>query len=188
MFMIGQLGTQFVPKNSIQLLTQMTTSSRLKCAIACHNKIACRTFDYDSISFRCRLFEGDLTTGSVNSSSSSTNSTVMTIAYSSDLYTSHNQECQQCIDSRYEQCINNICQCPSHTFWNGSQCLLQLFLNQTCSNEQGCRKDLNLTCLSYYLNIFTTCIGKSVNCKYLIVFQIVFFSNNNANWYDNCRF
>ncbi len=50
------------------------------CAIACHQKWTCRTFDYDSNSRRCRLFEGNLNTGSIVTS--------FVIAYNNSIYVS----------------------------------------------------------------------------------------------------
>lgn len=160
MYVLSSPGTKFSPINLIELLLSTSASSRLMCAIACHKQWACHTFDYDSISRRCRLYEGDLTTGSIIASHLF-NSIVMGVAFSSYMYnTTYNQPCQACTDSRYEQCINNICQCPPHTYWNGYQCLIQLFVNQTCSDTNACRNDLNLTCLPCYQNTFTRCAGK----------------------------
>ncbi|CAF1670306.1 unnamed protein product, partial [Adineta ricciae] len=36
--------------------------------------------------------------------------------------------------------------CSINTYWNGSICLPQLLQNQTCSQANVCRSDLNLTC------------------------------------------
>ncbi|CAF3966600.1 unnamed protein product [Adineta steineri] len=119
MHVISQPGSEFLPIDSSELLLSTMAPNRRRCAIACHNQWACRTFDYDSISQRCRLYEGDLTTGFIVTSSSAS-SIVMSIELSSNTYAStHNQPCEACVDSRYEQCLNNICQCPPHTYWNG---------------------------------------------------------------------
>ncbi|CAF0979687.1 unnamed protein product [Adineta steineri] len=162
MHVISQPGSEFLPIDSSELLLSTMAPNRRRCAIACHNQWACRTFDYDSISQRCRLYEGDLTTGSIVTSSSAS-SIVMSIELSSNTCAStHNQPCEACIDSRYEQCLNNICQCPPRTYWNGSECLLQLFQNQTCTQADACRKDFNLTCLPTYINTFTYCAVTTV--------------------------
>jgi hypothetical protein len=115
------------------------------------------------------LFEGDSTTGSIISSSSST-SVVGTVRISSTLYSSiYNQPCQACQQNRYEVCSTNTstCQCPSHTYWNGSVCALQLFENEICGQLNSCRSDLNLSCL-------TDCYG-SFSSKCL---QTVLYSKN----------
>jgi hypothetical protein len=119
------------------------------------------------------LFEGDSTTGSIISSSSST-SVVGTVRISSTLYSStYDQPCQACQQDRYEVCSTNTstCQCPDHTYWNGSVCALQLFENETCGQVNSCRSDLNLSCL-------TDCYGNSPQCL-----QSVIYSKNTISSY-----
>ncbi|UJR12033.1 hypothetical protein I4U23_016211 [Adineta vaga] len=109
----------------------------------------CRTYDFDYDSTQCRLWDADITTGSIIVSSSKPKSIVGTIRFSSDMYENiYNQSCDKCIRSRYLTCdINtNTCQCPLNTYWNGSMCLRQLFRYQICSMVNACRTDLNLTC------------------------------------------
>ena len=159
MTVISGIGMEFLPIHSIELLQSTMAGNRLRCAIACHARAACRTLDYDPTSHRCRLYEGDLTTGSLVASNLSI-SIVMTMAFTSTVYAAtHNQPCQACADSRDAQCSAGTCQCPPRTYWNGSQCLCQLFLNQPCTRSDACRKDLNLTCMPCYQDTFTRCEG-----------------------------
>ncbi|CAF3914919.1 unnamed protein product, partial [Rotaria magnacalcarata] len=68
-----------------------------------------------AISKRYRLFEGDSTTGSINSPLSPT-SIVGVVSISSSIYSSiNNQLCQSCTENRYEVCFasTNRCQCPT---------------------------------------------------------------------------
>jgi hypothetical protein len=156
MHVISELGTEFLPIDPNELLLTARKQSQMMCATACHQQWACRTFDYDPISHWCRLYEGDLTTGSTIVNSSLPNSIVASIEFSLDLYVeSHNQPCQACEYSRYEQRVNNSCQCPLHTYWNGNQCLSQFFENQPCTQADACRQDLNLTCMPCYQDTFT---------------------------------
>jgi hypothetical protein len=152
-------GFEYQPIQNVQLISINTAKTKLRCSAACNQVSSCRIFDYDSVSQQCRLFEGDLTTGSIISSSSST-SVVGTVRIESTLYSSiHDQSCQSCQENRYEVCSINTttCQCPMHTYWNGSVCALQLFQNDPCSESDMCRLDLNLNCGSY-------CDGYSPQC------------------------
>ena len=139
---------EFQPRNSIQLILVTTVRSRIICSAACNEQPACRTFDYDSASSRCRLFEADGTTGSIISSASPTSVVGSVLISPSQFLRTHNQSCEVCQEDRYEYCSTNgsTCQCRPHAFWNGSVCLLQLYENDTCSQTDACRSDLNLTC------------------------------------------
>jgi hypothetical protein len=147
---ISNPGHEFVPIDSSHPpLLIFTAKKLLYCYLQCNQRIDCRTFDFDSSSQQCRLWDGDLTTGSIVASPSKPQSVVGTIQLSSSNYVNiNNQSCNACAQSRYETCDTNstTCQCPSNTFWNGSMCLAQLFQNQTCSQADACRSDLNLTC------------------------------------------
>ena len=157
---MSSMGFEYQPQNSIQLIATKTIQTKILCSAACNQLTSCRTFDYDSVSKRCRLFEGDSTTGSIISSSSST-SVVGTIYISSNLYApTHDEPCQMCQQNRYQVCsINtNLCQCPPNTYWNGFVCALQLFLNDSCGPLDVCRSDLNLTCTG------TNCYGETGKC------------------------
>jgi hypothetical protein len=157
---LSSTGLEFNPENSNQLISQTTTQSRTLCAMACNQLLSCRTLDYDSVSKRCRLFQGDSSTGSIISSASPT-SVVATVRISAILYSSvHNQPCQACQYDRYEICSTNTstCQCPTHSYWTGTVCALQLFENATCSRWNSCRKDFNLTCTP-------DCYGNTPKCS-----------------------
>ena len=110
-------------------------------ASACNLNPQCRTFDYDALSRVCRLFEGALNTGNIISAVSS--SRVGSVQYFSKFFTAINQSCSQCIENRYLTCSNNTCQCPLHSFWNGTQCINQRYQNASCSNNNWCRNDLS---------------------------------------------
>lgn len=156
---ISSTGFEYQPSDDVQLILSVTISTQKLCVQQCHFISSCRLFDYDSVSQRCRLFEGDLTTGSIVSSSSSS-SIVGIENITSDLYSSiHNQSCSSCIHDRYQICSvdTNSCQCPPHTYWNGLICALKLFENQTCSGNDVCRDDLNLSCTMSCYGDYLTC-------------------------------
>jgi hypothetical protein len=148
-------GYEFVPINSISLILTSTAVSSLRCGLACNQRIDCRTYDFDLPSGQCRLFEADLTTGSVVASPYKPQSIVGSVQISTDIYSlTYGQPCDQCAQSRYEVCYPNStsCQCPMHTYWNGTTCAMQLFDNQSCSNADACRSDLNSTCVPCYVD------------------------------------
>ena len=123
---------------------------------------------------RCRLFEGDLTTGSMIPSASAT-SVVGTMVISPSMFAqSHAQPCQACVDSRYEICDANTstCQCRPHSFWNKSTCAMQLFANETCSQVGSCRSDLNLTCVADFIGQFREC-APGTYCSMVILYFTV---------------
>jgi hypothetical protein len=162
------MGREFVPiDNSHPPLLTFTAKRSLYCSLECNKRIDCRTFDFDGQSRQCRLWDGDMTTGSSVLSPSKPQSSVGTIRLSPSIYANtHNQPCDKCAQSRYETCDvnNNTCQCPSNTFWNGSMCLSQLFQNQTCSQVDTCRSDLNLTCQPSCDFTYRCSYHKSINC------------------------
>ena len=163
---MSSLGNEFQPRNMAQLILQTTMATRLRCSAACNQRPSCRALDYDSASRRCRLFEGDLSTGSIVSSASATSS-VGVVTVSASLFSAiHNQPCSACQDSRYETCsaVTSRCQCGPHSFWDGSKCSLQQFEGASCSRVDGCRGDLNLTCSVDYNEAFKNCsLGKCVH-------------------------
>ncbi|CAF4048940.1 unnamed protein product, partial [Adineta steineri] len=136
---LSQLSSQFQPANSIELLETQSVSSFMQCGYICNRNIQCRTFDYNSSSMICRIFEGALDTGSIVSAAPT--SRVGFIKYSSLYFIAINQPCTQCIESRYLTCLNNTCQCPAHSFYNGSQCENQRYENASCLNNDWCRQD-----------------------------------------------
>jgi hypothetical protein len=159
LFEFGWLGYEFQPQNPIQLIMQTTFRSRMLCSAACNQQSSCRTIDYDSISRRCRLFEGDLTTGSIALSTSDSSIVGFVVLSPSLLTQTHNQSWQACQENRYEICSTdtNTCQCRPHTYWNGSICSHQLFDNDSCSQIDACQADLNLTCAVDSCGQFTKC-------------------------------
>lgn len=150
---------KFQPANSIELVATLSVPSFNRCAygknerfssnsklmtrydllLACNLNVRCRTFDYDSSSLVCRLFEGALNTGYTISAPST--SRVGSVQYFPDFLTAVNQSCAQCAENRYLTCSNSACQCPTHTFWNGSQCVNQRYENASCLNNKWCRND-----------------------------------------------
>ena len=162
---ISSVGHEFQSRNSLQLILQITSASRLHCSLASHQHFTCRAFDYDSVSGRCRLFEGDLTTGSIVPSLSPTSS-VGVFTVSPGLFSQiHDKSCQACEDSRYETCspITQQCQCGPHTFWDGSMCSLQEFENDSCSQVNACRADLNLVCTRSINGSFINCLAGALD-------------------------
>ena len=156
---MSSLGKEFQPRNLAQLILRTTMASRLRCSAACNQRPSCRALDFDSTSRRCRLFEGDLTTGSIVASASATSS-VGVVTVSASLFSpTHNQSCSACQESRYETCssVTSRCQCGPHSFWDGSTCSLQRFYGDSCSQVIECRGDLNLTCSVDYYGNFSKC-------------------------------
>jgi hypothetical protein len=168
-------GFKCQPRHPVQLRLQKTLRARLMCAASCNQQPACRALDYDSSSRRCRLYEGDLTTGSMVPSASAT-SVVGTMVVSPSMFTqSHAQPCQACADSRYEICDTNTstCQCRPHTYWDNSTCAMQLFENDTCSQVGSCRSDLNLTCVADFIGQFRKC-APGTYCSAVTLYSILY--------------
>ncbi|CAF1389917.1 unnamed protein product [Rotaria magnacalcarata] len=152
-------GHEFQSQYDVQLIFNETAESLILCSTACNRNPSCRTFDYDSSSRRCRLFEADLTNGAIIAMASQT-SIVGSVILSASLYASmYNQSCSACRENRYQTCSSttNTCQCPGNSYWNGSMCPLQLFENATCSQIDACRSDLNLCCIINSSGEFTQC-------------------------------
>jgi hypothetical protein len=152
---LTSFGTAFQPHNQIELLSTLSnTRSLLYCSMQCNQNRQCRTFDYDQTSGICRLFEGEFSTGTVITNSTYSSSRIGAIRYNTTLtshsFSSYNQTCDQCGigQNRYLQCVNDTCQCPVNTYWNGQTCLNQLYNGSNCSHtfSSPCRQDLNLTC------------------------------------------
>lgn len=123
--------------------------------IACNLNIQCRTFDYDSYSAACRLFEGSLNTGSLISSAPT--SRIGSVVLFSQFYTNFGQPCPECIQNRYLACSNTTCQCPPNFFWNGVACENQRYAGLPCNDYNWCRADqLELVC-----SVANTCASKA---------------------------
>ena len=153
-------GTAFLPCNPIELIsTFYSVRSLLRCTMRCNQNRRCRTFDYDSSLFVCRLFEGQFSTGTVvhNQTLSSSRIGAILIDVKTDTFASYNRTCEQCgvNGNRYLECVNGVCQCPVNNYWNGQACVNQLYNGSSCNYSfASCRHDLNLTCS----NITSTCL------------------------------
>ena len=168
---LSSLGYQFQYRDSTQLILNLIAQNRIICSAACNQQALCHAFDYDSTSGRCRLFEGDLTTGSLVPSASPISLVGIVLITPSLFFPMHDRPCQACQENRYEYCPINMstCQCRPHTFWNGSICSLQLFENDTCSQIDACREDLNLACNQNGNGTFLQCKAiNSVHSKFIV--------------------
>ena len=134
------------------LSTISNVESLIQCVMQCNLNRRCRTCDYDESSLVCRLFEGEFSTGTVLNNQTLSSSRVIGILYDTtdthQSYSAYNETCDQCGMgiNRYLQCINNSCQCPPNTYWNGRMCLNQQYNGSACNYPSDCRQDLNLTC------------------------------------------
>ena len=158
-FLLSSIGTSFQPANMIELLDLFNAEIEMDCLHRCNQNVRCRTVDYDSNSKQCRHFEGEVSTGTIITSNSSS-SQVVAIEFSSIQYASYNQTGSQCQISRYLVIdgISNRCMCPSNTFWNGSMCLNQLYNGSSCESDEWCRMSLNLICDP----IGQRCVGSNI--------------------------
>lgn len=150
---LTEFGTAFEPRHPIELLSTIcTVPSLVQCAMQCNQNVRCRTCDYDKSSRVCRLFEGEFSTGTLLNNSTLSSSRVISILHDTadahQSYSAYNETCDQCGVgiNRYLQCINNTCQCPPNTYWNGRICLNQKYNGSSCNFSSECRQDLNLTC------------------------------------------
>ncbi len=158
-FTLSTIGTQFQPANQVELLaTFSNTPTTVSCAMHCYYDSLCRTFDFDSNSQKCRLFEGSVDTG-ILLSTSLLSSVVGWINIPPSTYDMYNAPSNQCVNNRFlvSDVSSGLCQCPIYTFWNGSMCLNQRYAGEVCENNNWCRTDLNISC------IMSVCDGK----KYL---------------------
>ncbi|CAF0855664.1 unnamed protein product [Adineta steineri] len=168
-------GCQFQPANPVELLVTLVTPSFLRCGAQCNLNIHCRTFDYNSSSGVCRLFEGASNTGNMTLAMSTSH--VGALRLSPSLFNAFGQACLQCIESRFLTCSNNTCQCPRNSFWNGVLCENQRYSGATCNNSQMCRYDtLGLICSAS--KICTT----PQNMSYTNIFWP--FDNNTRDFYN----
>jgi hypothetical protein len=155
-FALSQAGSQFKPANPVELLGAYTNvRAIIPCATLCYRNSLCRTFDFDSSSQQCRLFEGSVDTGTLLPNFPST--VVGWINMTPSLFNLYNVSNDQCVDDRFldSQTVSGLCECPIHTFWNGSMCLNQGFANDTCENNDWCRADLWINCT------LGKCVGKT---------------------------
>ncbi|CAF4222114.1 unnamed protein product, partial [Adineta steineri] len=94
-------------------------------------------------------YTGSLDTGIIVKCSSLT-SRVGGLYYYLSLYDVYNQICDPHVlpSNRYLICVNNVWQCPTNTFWNGSMCLNQVYYGDSCTMNEACRHDIGLQCSS----------------------------------------
>lgn len=155
-FSMKQPGHRFEPVDNVELLSIFTNiRSTISCAMMCYRNSLCRTFDFDSISRRCRLFEGSFDTGSLLPNFPST--IVGWITLDPSMFTLYNATSSQCMNSRFlnSTSLSGHCECPIHTFWNGSMCLNQRYAGASCLQTNWCRTGLWLNCIS------SICVGKT---------------------------
>jgi hypothetical protein len=133
-------GTQFAPINQVEFISTLYNVESLTfCATLCcsHNSL-CRTFDYSSTD-QCRLFEGDISTGTVhNFLQSIVGAIVYYPTLGLSLSSNYNHTCMNNCDSEHYFVCNNLTQryqCPSNTFWNGTFCVNQLYTPSTCAQS-----------------------------------------------------
>ena len=125
-------GTLFQPRHPVESLGSFSNiQSLFKCVMRCNQNRQCRTFDYDRSSLVCRLFEGDMATGTVVNNATLISSRIGSIRLNTpdvvQQYSSYNQTCNRCDvgKNRYLECDGQVCRCPIHTYWNGVMCLNQ---------------------------------------------------------------
>lgn len=143
------VGYQFQPANDIELLSTLNNiRTTMHCRMYCHRNIRCRTFDYDSTTKNCRVFEASIDTGYLLNNFST--SVVGGIIITPSIFSLYNASSDQCVDSRLlnSSTSSGSCECPINTFWNGSMCLNERHVGGTCVNTQWCRRDLLYTCIS----------------------------------------
>jgi hypothetical protein len=158
-------GTAFLPVDmNALLLGNWSVATTVACVFKCHNNFECRTFNFDSTTNQCQLFEGDkMATGSMIGAPSSA-----FIAGSIDLsepdFENYNKSCDQCEDTRFLRCVNGQCGCQQHTYWNGTMCLPQspMPCTECQQNMDMCRLDIGLACQSY----------NKCDCKFTVYVRI----------------
>lgn len=139
-------GVQFLPVNPIELLSTTWELSFMRCLKQCNQNPQCRTFDFDTQSTRCRLFEGAASTGQLVASTSLF-SQVGSVVFDASQYSAYGLSCDHCQMNRYLLCVNQVCTCPLHTYWNGLLCENQKYAGSSCNLPDECRvESFNLSC------------------------------------------
>ena len=146
-FDLSSKGLEFSPFYPNVLLLFQTTNSMLTCAQLCLSITSCRTFSFDFQNKSCRLYEGDIDRTGLLITSLSSESICGSMRLSPNDFLAIGQSCFSCVNSRYLTCVNSTCQCPLHTYFDGSICRSQKRNGSGCSYDIECRTDLNLTCL-----------------------------------------
>ena len=145
---ISDLGYYFKPAQATDWRNDLIVSTFEECVRRCNEDYVCRTFDYNFDSNRCRLFEVDSSPGQI-ANDPSLRSQVGQVQLLPDFYRAINQTCNHCNTNRYLTCIDDLCQCPWNTFWNGLICEKERYAGEFCTNNKQCRTDTyHLTCVS----------------------------------------
>jgi hypothetical protein len=146
-FILSTSGNLFEPINSVELLSSSSNINRIASyAMLCYRNSQCRTFDFDSISHQCRLFEGSVDTGTLLSSLST--NVVGWLNMNPSLFNLYGASSDQCVNNclLYSNISSGLCECQIHTFWNGSMCVNQKFSGDACVDNSWCRTDLGINC------------------------------------------
>lgn len=174
MFDLSNQGWQYIPFDGQILSVGMSSKSLLTCTHQCLRLPLCRTFNFDSQTKTCRLYEGDMnTTGSIVSSSSTT--IYGSLVLKSANYLNYGLPCSFCDRNRYLTCTNGTCQCHIHEYFDGYVCRSQKSSGYSCINNTECRQDRNLTCGS---NRQCECTSLS---SLITSFEFMFFFYSNDN-------
>mgnify|MGYP001045225520 FL=1 len=143
----SDIGMEYSPINKeILILNEIITDSLIICAQHCHSASSCHIFVYDSQSKYCRTYNGDANYTGLIVPSLSSESIVGFIELFPEQFTYRGSPCSFCQGSRYLQCVDSTCQCPPNTFYDGSICRSQRFLDGECFDDSHCRDDFHLTC------------------------------------------
>jgi hypothetical protein len=143
---ISDFGYYFKPIQIGEWLNDMFVSSLEECIHQCNQDPLCRTFDYNVQPNWCRLFEVEPSPEQIIHDLSLI-SQLGYVQLFSDLYSAFNQTCERCIYERYLICIDDSCQCPWNTFWNGLICQKQKYAGSFCISNNECWTNIyNLTC------------------------------------------
>ena len=162
---LEKAGTRFVPDDmDALLLDTWSVETTMACAYRCYNNFRCRTFNFDSSTSQCQLFEGDtVATGSMVEMSSS--AFIAGYIDVSELdFENYNRLCYRCDSTRFLRCVAGQCKCQEYTYWNGTMCLPQspVPCTQCEQNMNMCRVDMGLDCQS-----FNRC-----HCEYIVSIRI----------------
>lgn len=146
-FTISEKGLEYSPFDQSALLLYETNSDSISsCALECHALRVCRIFNYDGETNYCDLFEGEIGATGVMVTSGSFQSVYGSIELDSQDFVAYGLSCSSCQDSRFLTCINALCQCQFHTYFDGSICRSQKLEYGFCNNHVQCRQDLGLIC------------------------------------------
>ncbi|CAF4377798.1 unnamed protein product [Rotaria socialis] len=108
---LSDWGTKFQPSVQSSLLSQCNAPSLLRCSSSCNLNRECRTFDYDSSSLLCRLFDDTINTSNITSSVQTQRIGSVTIPTS--FSNNYGQPCSKCVEDRYLACSDfGTCECP----------------------------------------------------------------------------